>query len=113
MKIEKPALLGFSTIDLFLLNIDPDSILTDSFGYELVQKNSLIKTLIKKNSDKIASDDIVYDLMFPYENKDVNLCLQTSKTQEKCLENLRQLLGKLDKQELQSKGFLNLGLSLN
>jgi len=69
MKIEKPGLLGFSTIDLFLLNIDPDSILTDSFGYELVQKNSLIKSLIKKNADKIASEDMVYDLMFPYENK--------------------------------------------
>ncbi|KAL4473380.1 hypothetical protein ABPG72_015623 [Tetrahymena utriculariae] len=112
-KIEKPQLLGFQNIDLFLINLESDGIYTDSFGYELINKNKQIKDLIKKNKDKLTQEDMIYDQIFKYDNKEVNLCIQTSKSQEKCIENLKNLFIKIDQQELYNKGFLNICISLN
>lgn len=87
--------------------------------------------LLQKNQKRIETEEMIYDQMFTFRGKviiykyialyntiylntkDINLCIQTSKSESKCIENLKELFTKIDTQKLESKGFINIGISLN
>lgn len=72
VRIEKPSLMSFTTLDFFLMNVESDMILTDTFGYELLSKNKDIKSLLKKNKERLLIEPILLDLTFKTDAKVVS-----------------------------------------